>query len=207
MVSRFLSIDEVAQRYGVSHATVWRWVKNNKHFLAPIKLSPGTSRWSNKVAIVVWLSGSSMSQKNCKGPARSIRAASSNSSEMVRKTAGTGNLQWLMRSAAPSGQHGYSASPSPPQHQMSAECGTTWSAIFTLASISGPTETLILLSGSRFVGIRSGHSREKETGWHQSETAPMDAIHLTFVGLSVIPGKVVPCDGQCDVVGCIQSAT
>ncbi len=45
-VSRFLSIDEVAQRYGVSHATIWRWVKNDKHFPEPIKLSPGTSRWS-----------------------------------------------------------------------------------------------------------------------------------------------------------------
>lgn len=43
---RFLSIDEVAQRYGVSHATIWRWVKNNKHFPEPIKLSLGTSRWS-----------------------------------------------------------------------------------------------------------------------------------------------------------------
>jgi len=47
-VSRFLSIDEVAQRYGVSHATIWRWVKNNKHFPEPIKLSSGTSRWSEK---------------------------------------------------------------------------------------------------------------------------------------------------------------
>jgi predicted DNA-binding transcriptional regulator AlpA len=42
---QFLTIDEVMKRYGVSHATVWRWVKRNKHFPAPVKLSPGTSRW------------------------------------------------------------------------------------------------------------------------------------------------------------------
>ena len=46
--SRFLSIGEVAQRYGVSHATVWRWVKYDHHFPEPIKLSPGTSRWSDE---------------------------------------------------------------------------------------------------------------------------------------------------------------
>lgn len=45
-VSRFLSIDKVAQRYGVSHATIWRWVKTNIYFPGPLKLSPGTSRWS-----------------------------------------------------------------------------------------------------------------------------------------------------------------
>lgn len=44
--SRFHSVAEVAQRYGRSRATIWRWVKTNKHFPEPIKLSPGTSRWS-----------------------------------------------------------------------------------------------------------------------------------------------------------------
>ncbi|SDX41132.1 transcriptional regulator, AlpA family [Litoreibacter albidus] len=43
---QFLTIDEVMKRYSVSHATVWRWVKHNEHFPAPVKLSPGTSRWS-----------------------------------------------------------------------------------------------------------------------------------------------------------------
>ena len=46
--SRFLSIDEVAQRYGVSHATVWRWAEKDGDFPKPIKLSAGTSRWSEE---------------------------------------------------------------------------------------------------------------------------------------------------------------
>ncbi len=45
IASRYFSIDEVAKRYGVGHSTVWRWVKNDDLFPAPIKLSPGTSRW------------------------------------------------------------------------------------------------------------------------------------------------------------------
>ena len=48
LASRFFTIDEVAQRYGISHASVWRWVKNDDYFPAPIKLSPGTSRWSEE---------------------------------------------------------------------------------------------------------------------------------------------------------------
>lgn len=48
MATRFFSMDEVAQRYGISHASVWRWVKNADCFPAPIKLSPGTSRWSEE---------------------------------------------------------------------------------------------------------------------------------------------------------------
>jgi predicted DNA-binding transcriptional regulator AlpA len=43
--SRFLSIDEVAKRYSVGQSTVWRWVKEGDRFPAPVKLSPGTSRW------------------------------------------------------------------------------------------------------------------------------------------------------------------
>ncbi|WP_114286463.1 helix-turn-helix transcriptional regulator [Candidatus Halocynthiibacter alkanivorans] len=46
--SRFLSIAEVAQRYGVSHATVWRWAEKGGDFPQPIKLSAGTSRWSDE---------------------------------------------------------------------------------------------------------------------------------------------------------------
>jgi predicted DNA-binding transcriptional regulator AlpA len=46
--SRFLSIGEVAQRYGVPHATVWRWAEKDGDFLKPIKLSAGTSRWSEE---------------------------------------------------------------------------------------------------------------------------------------------------------------
>ncbi|MEP3440059.1 MAG: AlpA family phage regulatory protein [Sulfitobacter sp.] len=46
IASRFLSIDDVTKRYGVGRSTVWRWVKTDDRFPAPIKLSPGTSRWS-----------------------------------------------------------------------------------------------------------------------------------------------------------------
>ncbi len=43
---QFLTIDEVKERYRISQATVWRWVKQNEHFPPPVQLSPGTSRWS-----------------------------------------------------------------------------------------------------------------------------------------------------------------
>lgn len=42
---RFFSDKDVAKRYGVSRPTIWRWVKNNSAFPAPIQLSPGTTRW------------------------------------------------------------------------------------------------------------------------------------------------------------------
>lgn len=35
---------QVANHFGVSRATVWRWVQNGS-FPKPIKLSPGCSRW------------------------------------------------------------------------------------------------------------------------------------------------------------------
>lgn len=41
----FLSDHEVAKRYGVSRAAIWRWVKNNPDFAKPIKLTPGSTRW------------------------------------------------------------------------------------------------------------------------------------------------------------------
>lgn len=41
----FLSDVEVAKRYGISRASIWRWVKNNPKAPKPIKLSPGTTRW------------------------------------------------------------------------------------------------------------------------------------------------------------------
>jgi predicted DNA-binding transcriptional regulator AlpA len=43
--ARFLSIGQVAERYGVGKSTVWRWVAKDKNFPEPIKLSKGTSRW------------------------------------------------------------------------------------------------------------------------------------------------------------------
>lgn len=34
----------VAKQFGVSRATIWRWVQNGA-FPKPVKLSPGCSRW------------------------------------------------------------------------------------------------------------------------------------------------------------------
>jgi len=45
VASRFLSIDDITKRYGVGRSTVWRWVKTVDRFPAPVKLTPGTSRW------------------------------------------------------------------------------------------------------------------------------------------------------------------
>lgn len=41
----FLCDKEVARRYGVSRATVWRWTKEGRGFPCPVKLSRGTTRW------------------------------------------------------------------------------------------------------------------------------------------------------------------
>ena len=45
-VCNYLSDRAVAQRYGVSRPTIWRWVKVLKGFPAPIKVSEGTTRWA-----------------------------------------------------------------------------------------------------------------------------------------------------------------
>ena len=44
----FMTVDEVAKRYSVSKATVWRWVKNEPSFPELIKLSAVTSRWTEE---------------------------------------------------------------------------------------------------------------------------------------------------------------
>lgn len=36
---------EVAHRYGVSRASIWRWVKSDPTFPKPVQLSAGCSRW------------------------------------------------------------------------------------------------------------------------------------------------------------------
>jgi predicted DNA-binding transcriptional regulator AlpA len=41
----FLSDREVAKRYDISRASVWRWLASEPTFPAPVKLSAGTSRW------------------------------------------------------------------------------------------------------------------------------------------------------------------
>lgn len=42
----FLSVDEVAQRYGASKPTIWRWAKVAQNgFPAPVRLGSGMTRW------------------------------------------------------------------------------------------------------------------------------------------------------------------
>ncbi|MCP4316591.1 MAG: AlpA family phage regulatory protein [Hyphomicrobiales bacterium] len=41
----YLSVHDLCERYHVSKATIWRWVKDRPGFPKPIKLSPGTTRW------------------------------------------------------------------------------------------------------------------------------------------------------------------
>ncbi|WP_417584624.1 helix-turn-helix transcriptional regulator [Nitrincola sp.] len=41
---QFLSDREVAERYSIGRATVWRWITTRK-FPTPVKLSPGCTRW------------------------------------------------------------------------------------------------------------------------------------------------------------------
>ena len=40
----YLSDTQVATRYSIGRATVWRWVSERK-FPNPVKLSPGCTRW------------------------------------------------------------------------------------------------------------------------------------------------------------------
>ena len=40
----FLTDNQVAQRYGVKRASIWRWLKD-RDFPKPVKLSPGCTRW------------------------------------------------------------------------------------------------------------------------------------------------------------------
>ena len=41
----YVSDKQVAERYGVSRPTVWRWLKTDSTFPKPISLSPGCTRW------------------------------------------------------------------------------------------------------------------------------------------------------------------
>lgn len=42
--SAFIPDTTVANQFGVSRATIWRWVKSGD-FPKPVKLSPGCTRW------------------------------------------------------------------------------------------------------------------------------------------------------------------
>lgn len=46
--SPYLQDTHVAERYGVSRATPWRWLKTDSTFPKPVPLSPGCSRWRLK---------------------------------------------------------------------------------------------------------------------------------------------------------------
>lgn len=49
----YLNDKQVAERFGISRVTVWRWRKTDAAFPAPITLSPGCVRW-RLVDIEVW---------------------------------------------------------------------------------------------------------------------------------------------------------
>lgn len=41
----FLSVYEVAERYGVSPATIWRWASQEEQFPKPMKVGRASTRW------------------------------------------------------------------------------------------------------------------------------------------------------------------
>ncbi len=49
-----ISVEQVAERLGVSTATIWRWVHDHDSFPRPVRLSPGCTRW-NEGDIEHWL--------------------------------------------------------------------------------------------------------------------------------------------------------
>jgi prophage regulatory protein len=42
--SPYLTVDQVAQRYGVSKDSIWRW-KRDGDFPAPLRVGPNCTRW------------------------------------------------------------------------------------------------------------------------------------------------------------------
>jgi predicted DNA-binding transcriptional regulator AlpA len=44
MTSKYMTVLDIATRYGISQSTVWRWT-NSGRFPAPIKLGEKTTRW------------------------------------------------------------------------------------------------------------------------------------------------------------------
>ena len=49
---QFLRVGEVAERYGVSRTTIWRWVKDTD-FPEPVKLANHSTRWK-VAALQAW---------------------------------------------------------------------------------------------------------------------------------------------------------
>ena len=42
--TRYLTVDQVADRYGVSVDTIWRW-KRDRRFPLAVRVGPGCTRW------------------------------------------------------------------------------------------------------------------------------------------------------------------
>ena len=45
MPDTYLSVAQVAARYGVHRTTPWRWAKTDPNFPKPVSLMPGCTRW------------------------------------------------------------------------------------------------------------------------------------------------------------------
>ena len=41
----YLSDKQLAERFGVSRTTIWRWARSGSGFPKPVSLGPGVSRW------------------------------------------------------------------------------------------------------------------------------------------------------------------
>ena len=46
LATAYLTVDQVAERYNTSKASIWRWTKTNASFPQPIKIGPNCTRWS-----------------------------------------------------------------------------------------------------------------------------------------------------------------
>ena len=53
MAAKYLRDTEIAERYGVSRATVWRWHQDRPDMPRAVRLSPGCTRW-RLAAIEAW---------------------------------------------------------------------------------------------------------------------------------------------------------
>lgn len=45
MADTYLSDAQLAARYGVHRATIWRWTNTDPDFPQPVRLSPQCTRW------------------------------------------------------------------------------------------------------------------------------------------------------------------
>lgn len=52
--AKHLTVHTVAELFGVSVATIWRWAQKNPAFPQPRKVGPRTTRW-NSAEVAAWL--------------------------------------------------------------------------------------------------------------------------------------------------------